>query len=658
MREVYKTEEQFISGVAMLRQQIAELEASEAGHRRAEGVLLKYRMAVESSTDLIAAVDCQYVYFFANETFLRYNRLTQNQVVGHTAVEILGEEVFRKTVKPNVDRCLRGETVEYEMQRPYPGLGKRYLNVRYYPLKNSDKETMGVVAIIRDITERKQAEEELRASEERYHHLFENLNDAALLADAETGQVLETNQQGEILLGMSRKEIIGMHQSDLHPPDKAEEYKRRFATHVAKGRAADYEGEVIRKDGTIVPVHIGASPLTIQGRHLILGLFHDITERKRAEETLRQSEQKYKNLFELAPYAIATVDKKGVVTSCNTAVLSSTGYSKDEIVGKHFFKLQFLRVSDIPMYMKIFNSLLKGNVPKPFEVNYRTKDGASRWVQVHVGLLEVDGSKEGAQVAFEDITERKRAEAEEKWLQQELYLSRRLASIGELAAGVAHEINNPLTGILGFSQRLLGKSSDEEFSHDLQIINSEAQRAAKVVQNLLTFARRREPKKEYSNINDILQKALELRAYELKTSNIEVVTDLTPSLPEIMVDFQQIQEVFLNIILNAEQVMNETHGGGKLIIKTRQTKDHIRISFTDDGPGIPPEYLDNVFDPFFTTRAEKGGTGLGLSACHGIVTEHGGRICAKSKPGKGATFFVELPLSLAEVTLSTDVDIY
>jgi signal transduction histidine kinase len=245
---------------------------------------------------------------------------------------------------------------------------------------------------------------------------------------------------------------------------------------------------------------------------------------------------------------------------------------------------------------------------------------------------------------MEDITERKRAEEEEKRLQQELYLSRRLASIGELAAGVAHEINNPLTGVIGFSQRLLRKSANEEFRHDLEIIYSEAQRAARVVQNLLTFARRREPKKEYSNINGILQKTLELRAYELKTGNIEIVTDLTPSLPEIMVDFLQIQEVFLNIILNAEQAMTETHGRGKLSIKTRQIKDHIRISFNDDGPGIPPEQLDKVFDPFFTTRAEKGGTGLGLSTCHGIVTEHGGRIYARSKPGKGATFFVELPL--------------
>ena len=366
-------------------------------------------------------------------------------------------------------------------------------------------------------TERKLAEEALRESEHKYRYLFEELNDAAFLADVETGRILDANKQGEALLGRTREEIIGMHQSELHPPEMAKEYRQRFAIHVEKGHTVDYDGEVIRKDGSIVQVNISAAPVTIGGKQLILGLFRDITERKQAEER-------------------------------------------------------------------------------------------------------------------------------EKELQQQLYLSSRLASVGELAAGVAHEISNPLTGILGFSQRLMRKSTDEEVSHDLEIIHSEAQRVAKVVGNLLTFARRREPKKEYLDINDILQQALELRAYALETSNIEVVTSLAPGLPRTMADFHQIQEVFLNIILNAEQAMSEASGGGKLSVKTQQTRDYIRISFADDGPGIPAEHLDKVFDPFFTTRGEKGGTGLGLSLCHGIVAEHAGKIYAKSKPGKGATFFVELPL--------------
>jgi signal transduction histidine kinase len=243
-----------------------------------------------------------------------------------------------------------------------------------------------------------------------------------------------------------------------------------------------------------------------------------------------------------------------------------------------------------------------------------------------------------------NITERKQAEEREKELQREIYLSSRLASIGELAAGIAHQLNNPLTGVLGFSQRLLRKITDKEAIQDLKKIYSEAERAAKIVQNLLTFARRREPKKEYYDVNTIVRSALELRAYELKTSNIEVTINLAHNLPKIMVDFHQIQEVFLNLILNAEQAMTGANSGGKLTIKTEKNKRYIRTTFTDDGPGIPAGHLDNIFDPFYTTKGEKGGTGLGLSVCHGIISEHGGRIYAKSKLGKGTTFFVELSI--------------
>ena len=244
--------------------------------------------------------------------------------------------------------------------------------------------------------------------------------------------------------------------------------------------------------------------------------------------------------------------------------------------------------------------------------------------------------------------EHRQVEERGKRLQEELYLSSRLASIGELAAGVAHELNNPLTGIVGFSQRLLRKSTDLKVSRDLARIHNEAQRAVKVVQNLLTFAHRHELKKQYSDINEILGRALELRAYELRTSNIELVVDLAPGLPKLMVVFGQIQEVFLNIILNAEQAMTEANHGGKLSVKTQKVKNYIKIRFTDDGPGISAEHLGKVFDPFFTTRGEKGGTGLGLSVCRGIVNEHGGKIYVKSKPGKGATFFVELPVVTEE----------
>ncbi len=200
------------------------------------------------------------------------------------------------------------------------------------------------------------------------------------------------------------------------------------------------------------------------------------------------------------------------------------------------------------------------------------------------------------------------------------------------------------------------KSTDEKTREELEIIHHEGLRAAKIVENLLTFARRRESEKEYADVKDILKKALDLRVYELKTSNIKIEPDLAPSLPKIMVNFHQIQEVFLNIILNAEQAMTEANHGGKLSIKTQEVNGYIRASFADDGPGISAEHLDKLFDPFFTTRGDRGGTGLGLSICHGIITEHGGRLYAKSRPGEGATFFIELPLKPKKIGKSKVVE--
>jgi len=178
----------------------------------------------------------------------------------------------------------------------------------------------------------------------------------------------------------------------------------------------------------------------------------------------------------------------------------------------------------------------------------------------------------------------------------------------------------------------------------VRIIHDGAQRVAGIVKRLLTFARQHKPERTYININDLIESTLALRAYELKTNSIELITQLDPELPGTIADFGQLQQVFLNLIVNAETEMKSAHGKGKLIIRTEKIDSTIRISFKDDGPGIARENLDRVFNPFFTTREVGKGTGLGLSVCHGIVVEHGGSIYAKNNLGKGATFVVELPV--------------
>jgi signal transduction histidine kinase len=185
---------------------------------------------------------------------------------------------------------------------------------------------------------------------------------------------------------------------------------------------------------------------------------------------------------------------------------------------------------------------------------------------------------------------------------------------------------------------------DETLRKDLDTIYRESQRAAKITQNLLSFARRHEPEKHLISINEAIEKTLELQAHPMKVNNIELVLELDPELPKTLADFHQMQQVFMNIINNAEQAMVEAHGKGKLIVKTQKVGSTIRISFADNGPGIPEKNMKRIFDPFFTTKEVGKGTGLGLSICYGLVEAHGGRIYARSKLGQGATFVVEIPI--------------
>jgi len=235
-------------------------------------------------------------------------------------------------------------------------------------------------------------------------------------------------------------------------------------------------------------------------------------------------------------------------------------------------------------------------------------------------------------------------EAERKELEFKSQMASRLATVGEMAAGIAHEINNPLTAVIGYAQFVMQEDLPKDVKKDVELINEGAQRVAGIVKRLLAFARQTKPQRDFVNINDVINTTLDLRAYHLKTSNVEVTTKLDPDLPITVADGGQLQQVFLNLIINAEAEMRAAHGKGKLLIKTGKVEDNIRISFKDDGPGIARENLDKVFNPFFTTRQVGQGTGLGLSICYGIVTEHGGKIWAESKPGKGAIFIVELPI--------------
>jgi two-component system NtrC family sensor kinase len=267
------------------------------------------------------------------------------------------------------------------------------------------------------------------------------------------------------------------------------------------------------------------------------------------------------------------------------------------------------------------------------------KDGSEFPGELSAALMRnQSGEPTGFVAITKDITERKQ-------MQAQLLTNDRLAAIGELISGVAHELNNPLTGVIGFSDLLADrKDLPKDIMDDIKIINSEAQRTANIVKNLLTFARKQPKEKQLTDINRAIEAVITLLAYEQKVNNIEVNTRFASDLPEIMANTFDLQQVFLNIVVNAEHAMIEAHEKGTITITTVRDGDIIRVSLADDGPGISEENLGHVFDPFFTTKEMGKGTGLGLSICYGTITDHGGRIYAESKPGQGATFIIELPV--------------
>ncbi len=246
----------------------------------------------------------------------------------------------------------------------------------------------------------------------------------------------------------------------------------------------------------------------------------------------------------------------------------------------------------------------------------------------------------------------------EKLLRQQLIQSEKLSAIGELISGIAHELNNPLTGVMGYSQLLqLRKDLDERARESLLKINNLALRCQKIVQNLLSFARKQKPERTLSSVNDVLERTVELRNYELSVNNIEIVRELDRNLPKTIADAHQLQQVFLNIITNAEHAMLQANGRGRLVIRSRSDipNNRIIVEIMDDGPGIPEAHLSKIFDPFFTTKEVGKGTGLGLSLTYGIIKEHGGNVYAISRPEEGATFVIELPVISR---LNDDVSIF
>jgi len=645
------------------------------------------------------------------------------------------------------------------------GVINMYLNEGHRRSQSEEEFLIAVANTLAGIIERKQVEEKLRESEEKYHAIFEQAADSIVLIDTSTEEIVDFNDRAHENLGYTREEFAKLKTINITAPESAEEHNKAVERTLKSGVYA-FEIKQITKNGEKRDVTVKSGVFhNPSGKTLVLSIWHDITERKRAEEELRRAKEQFQALVEESPLGVAMVTKDGRYQYLNPKFVEMFGYTLEDIptrqdwfakaypdpeyrkrvisswetdqrimaegdeVSRPAFTvtskggsekiIQFRSVAlatgdyliiheDITeskraeeelklraqildgatdsiivhgvddnfvyvneaacrthgysreefMKMKITQLvaqerasgldsdrqelLEKGHIV--IESAHLRKDGSIMPVEVHARTLESGGRKLFLTV-IRDITERKQAEEERRELENRTHLNSRLASIGEIAAGIAHEINNPLTAVIGFAQLLMDTTIPDDAKKDIAVIYKEARRAAEVAKNLLVFARKREPVRQPTDINSAIREVLKLRAYEEKVNNIQVNTRFASKLPEVMADYSQLQQVFLNIIINAEAAMLEAHNGGALTVTTQKVNGTIKVSFTDNGPGIAKENLERVFDPFFTTKEVGKGTGLGLSLCHGIVVQHGGRIYAKSKWGKGSTFVVELPIN-------------
>jgi PAS domain S-box-containing protein len=523
-----------------------------------------------------------------------------------------------------------GESHTAERQRLEPSGEITYWENTANPIRDAKGKIVSCLELARDITERKKSEQALADETTRHRILIDQSLDGIVILD-ENSKVYEANQRFAEMLGYTPEEVRELHTWDWDknfPPEQL----------LEMGRTVDEKGLHLetrhhRKDGSAIDVDICINGAMCTEQTLIFCVCRDITARKQAEEALGKAEQEKTAILNSLNEIVIFQDLKHRVMWANKTAAKSVGLSPKQLVGRYCHKVWGGSNKSCPGCP--LEKVLETGQPQAGEI---TSPDGKIWSIRGYPVRDANGDIASLVEMALDITEQKN-------MQEKLIITDRLASIGELSAGIAHEINNPLTGVIGFSNLLSDRDDlPDDIREDLEVINKEAKRTAEVVTNLLTFAREHKAQRALTDTNKVIQGVLDLRAYEQKGDNIGVKTSLASDLPEINADTFRLQQVFLNIVINAEYFMKEAHNGGTLTITTEKVGDKIRVSFADDGPGIAKKALGHLFDPFFTTKEVGKGTGLGLSICHGIIAEHGGRIYAESELGKGTTFTTELPI--------------
>jgi two-component system NtrC family sensor kinase len=539
------------------------------------------------------------------------------------------------------DAIFEGKKISREVY--IPQFEKTYF-LTEIPFENEDGNILKL-SVYRNITERKKREEMLRASEEEFKNLFEHVACGVFISSKE-GKFLNANHALLDMLGYDNKEEflnIDIAKDLYVSPDERQKFKEMIER---DGRVIDYEVEFKRKDGRTVPVLLTGHVRYDQKGNVIgyEGLNLDITQRKLMERQLKEAHDFINKIIQSSPNAITATDMKGNILIWNPAAEETIGYKAADVIGK----MNIQKIYPDGIARKVMQMLRKpehGGVGRlnAYPMVYVRQDGTVVEGNLSAAIIYDSSGKEIATVgSFVDLKERLDMERALRRTQEQLLQSEKLAAMGRLTSQIAHELNNPLYGIMNTLELLKTEISPESKRRKvLEMALSETVRLSELLRKMLSFSKPDQEEKQPVDLNTVLDEILLLHEKQLQENDIKIKASFAKALPQINASKNQLRQVFLNLVANARDAMPS---GGTLSVKTESDKDNVNIEFSDTGVGIKEEHIKKIFDSFFTTKDTVKGVGLGLSVCYGFIKDHGGDIKVKSEVNEGTTFRITFPV--------------